>query len=323
MSRRVLITGAVSRRVLVTGASGFVGRHVLQPLLAAGYEVDAITSSPSAPPHAPARVRWHRANLLAGGQAAALVGELRPSHLLHLAWNVQPGGFLTAPGNLDWVAASLRLLRAFGEAGGRRAVIAGTCFEYAEQRRMHCVEGVTPTCSASLYGAAKHGLHVVARAWARQTEVSLAWGRIFYLYGPHEHSARLVSAVARALLRGEEAVCSHGRQVRDFLYVPELGGAFAALLASEVTGAINMASGEPVRVADVIAAVAQAAGRPELVRLGARPTSPGEPQRMTAEVRRLREEVGWAPTIGLREGAELTVDWWRQTLLAAAPGRGA
>lgn len=329
-------------RVLVTGAGGFVGRHTLLPLLASGYEVHAVTSQALSAGGLPAgtpmpvdalrEVRWHRADLLAPESAGTLMREVRPSHLLHMAWYTRPGTSWTAIENLDWVQASLRLLRAFGELEGRRVVLAGTCAEYAWERRTHCVEEaplptgaraeeqvgaisarVQPTRvrPATLYGAAKHGLHVIAERWAPQAGVELAWGRIFYTYGPQEHPARLVSGVAIALLRGEEAPCTHGTQVCDYLSTPDLGGAFAALLDSEVTGPVNMASGEPVRVADVVAAIAAAAGRPELVRLGALPQRPGEPERLTADVRRLREEVGWSPSVDLWEGALRTVEWWR------------
>lgn len=300
-------------RVLVTGAGGFIGRHTLSPLLSAGLEVHAVTSGP-----VPARVRRHRTDLLACEATAALIREVRPTHLLHLAWYTRPGAFWTALDNLDWVQASLALLRAFGEAEGLRAVLAGTCAEYQWQRDTHCVEqqgeGGTPISPATLYGTAKHGLHVVADAWARQTGVALAWGRVFHLYGPHEHPARLVGSVARALVRGEEALCTHGGQVRDFLYVSDLGAAFAALLVSDVCGPINLASGEPVRVVDVVNAIARSAGRPDLVRLGALPVNPGEPERLTADVRRLREEVGFTPAVGLHEGAQRTVSWWREAV---------
>jgi nucleoside-diphosphate-sugar epimerase len=299
-------------RVLVTGASGFVGRHTLEPLLAAGLDVHAV-SCRRPPEDAPAKVTWHRADLLACGSARTLIQRVRPSHLLHLAWYVRPGACWTANVNLDWVQASLRLLRAFGEAGGQRVTMAGTWAEYTWQSQTHCIEEVTPTCPSTLYGSAKHGLHIVADAWAKQAGLMLAWGRVFCLYGPHEHPDRLAAAVARALLRGEAVACSDGHQIRDFLYASDLGAALVALLLSEVAGPVNMASGEPVAVADVISAIAEEAGNPELVRLGARPMVLREPERLTADVRRLREDVGWSPTIGLREGAARTVRWWRET----------
>lgn len=358
-------------RVLVTGAGGFIGRSTLAPLLAAGYDVHAVTSrrAPAGlvsvgppPPAARARarasvrpaaapiavgapeealremapaVRWHHADLLAPESAAALMHELRPSHLLHAAWYMQPGSLWSADQNLDWVQASLRLLRAFGEVQGRRVVITGSCTEYAWEGDTHCVEDApaaagedrgagasavpagrvappTRVIPATLYGTAKHALHVVAEHWAPLRGVSLAWARIFFAYGPHEHPDRLASGVARALLRGEEARCTSGTQVRDYLYTPDLGRALTALLGSEAIGAVNVASGEPARVADLVMAIAAAAGRPELVRLGALPQRSHDPERLTADVRRLREEVGWRPSIGLREGAARTVDWWRE-----------
>jgi nucleoside-diphosphate-sugar epimerase len=299
------------RRVLVTGATGFVGRNALAPLLRRGCEVHAVTSRrPLA--HAPAEVTWHSADLLDAAQRTALVGAVAPTDLLHLAWYAEPGAFWRSPENLRWVAASLELLRAFGDAGGRRAVLAGTCAEYGWTPETHCVEATTPLAPATLYGASKDALRRVAEAYAAEAGLSLAWGRIFFLYGPHEDPRRLVSSVARALVAGAVAPTSHGEQVRDFLYAPELAEAFAALLMrDEVRGAVNLAAGRPVRIRDVVEAVARAAGHPELLHLGARPASPGEPEVLTADVTRLRDEVGWAPALSLEEGVAQTVEWWR------------
>jgi len=300
-------------RVLVTGAGGFIGRHTLAPLAAAGFEVHAVTSS-EPPEGVPAEVCWHRMDMLAPESAWELIETAQPTHLLHLAWLLNPPAHLTADVNLDWVHASLRLLRAFTAAGGRRAALAGTYAEYSSQPAVHCLEDETPIRPTSLYGAAKHGLHVIAAAWARQSGVELCWARIFNAYGPHEHATSLVGSVARALLRGEEVSTSHGRQVRDYLYVEDLGRALAALLRSDVAGAVNVASGVPVRLADAIAAIAAQTEHPELVRMGALPQRPGESEQLTADVRRLREDVGWSPSVDLREGARLTVDWWRRAL---------
>jgi nucleoside-diphosphate-sugar epimerase len=233
-----------------------------------------------------------------------VMAEVRPTHLLHLAWNAKPGAFWTTPENLDWVAASLRLLRAFD---GERAVFAGTCAEYAWTNETHCVEGVTEIEPATLYGTAKHALHTLVE----RAGPSAAWGRVFFVFGPHEHPARLVSSVASSLVRGELAETSPGTQIRDFLYSADLADAFVALLDSDVQGAVNLASGDPRPIREIVELLGAAAGRPELLRIGARPSNPSEPAALTASVDRLRDEVGWAPPRTLEERVADTVAWWQ------------
>lgn len=304
--------------VLVTGATGFIGRGTLVPLLASGMEVHAITSRTPAPAQ-PAGVHWHHLDLHDARATEAVVREVAVTHLLHLAWYAEPGAFWTSSENLRWVEASLRLLRTFTANGGQRAVLAGTCAEYAWQDRVRCVEGETACNPATLYGASKHALHLVAERFARQIGLSLAWGRIFFVFGPHEHPARLGGSVARALVMDEPAPCSHGRQLRDFLYSEDLADAFVALLRSPVDGAVNVASGRPVPIRRLVEALASAAGRAELVQFGAQPANPDEPSELVADVTRLREEVGWTPPRSLEERAAQTIAWWRSELSGAGP----
>jgi nucleoside-diphosphate-sugar epimerase len=306
-----------ARRVLVTGASGFIGRGTLSALRAKGFEVHAVSSRATGA-EALEGVHWERADLLSETAAAELVGRLAPTDLLHLAWYAEPGAFWRSPENVRWVEASLRLLRAFAGAGGRRAVIAGSCAEYAWSSRVRCVERETPCRPATLYGASKHALYLIAERFAEEAGVSLAVGRVFFVFGPHEHPARLAGSVARALVQGEEAPCSHGEQVRDFLYSEDLSDAFVALLCSDVEGPVNLASGRPTRVRELVQALAEAAGRPELVRLGVRPAARGEPAELLADVTRLRDEVGWAPTATLEQRAAETIAWWRAALRGGA-----
>lgn len=299
------------RRVLLTGATGFVGRHCPAELLSRGFEVHAV-SSREVPAGDASRVAWHRADLLEPGAARGLVGRLRPTHLLHLAWYAEPGRFWTSTENFRWVQASLELFEAFAAAGGRRVVAAGTCAEYEWGGGGPCVEARTPLRPATLYGACKHGLRVMLEAFAAQERLSAAWGRIFFLYGPHEDPRRLVSSVTRALLEGRPARCTHGRQVRDFLHAADVASAFVALLDSEVEGAVNIASGEAVTLKEVIGTLGELTGRGDLIELGAVPAPAGEPPVLVADVGRLREEAGWAPGRDLRAGLAETVAWWRE-----------
>ncbi len=95
--------------------------------------------------------------------------------------------------------------------------------------------------------------------------MSRAWGHIFYLYGPREHPSRLVPSVISALSEGTTFVCQHPHDVRDFLHVEDVASAFVALLGSEVEGDVNIASGEPTTVGELVATVAEVMGRPDLV----------------------------------------------------------
>lgn len=298
------------KKVLVTGASGFIGRHCLPFLATRGYEVHAISIKAE---DARPGIRWHTADLLVPSVARELIAEIKPTHLLHFSWYTEPGKYWTSPENLRWVEASLELLQAFAVQGGTRVVVAGTCAEY-DWRYGYCSERITPLLPATLYGVCKHALHLMLEAFSAQAGVSSAWGRIFLLYGPHEHPDRLVSSVIRSLLKGEPARCSHGDQIRDFLHVEDVASAFVALLDSTVTGPVNIASGKPVDVKQVVNTIADNLNARDLLQLGARPESENEPPLLLADVSRLRNEVHWHPKYDLHKGIEQTIDWWKREL---------
>ncbi|HKP89361.1 MAG TPA: NAD(P)-dependent oxidoreductase [Thermoleophilaceae bacterium] len=296
-------------RVLVTGASGFVGRAVVPLLADAPYEVHVVRHSRAA---AVPGAREHRADLLGDPHAAeALVEAVAPSHLLHLAWYTEPGRYWTSGLNLDWLAASARLLRAFAAAGGRRAVLVGTCAEY-DLTDGTCVEGVTPLRPTTLYGAAKNALQEVSAAHTGVAGYSAAWARLFFAYGPGEPPERLVPATVRGILAGQSVELSHGRQLRDFVFVEDVAAALVKLLGSEVEGAVNIGTGQAVSLRDVVEAIAERLGQPADLRFGARPADPNEPPLIVADTTRLRDEVGFAPAVSLAEGIDRAAGWWRE-----------
>lgn len=298
-------------RVLVTGASGFIGCHCLALLAPLNYEVHAVChfGQPVAGPN----VEWHSANLLDGRELARLIAALRPTHLMHLAWYADPRDYRTSPENLTWLQASIELLRCFSAAGGKRAVLAGTCFEY-DSRFGYCTEGVTPEAPTTLYAVCKNSLREVVARYSADIGVSVAWGRIFYLFGAHEPTTRLVPSVILSLLRGGRAACTQGRQLRDFLYVEDVASALVAILDSGIEGIVNVGSGEPVTVRSLVEQIASIIHARDRIDFGVIQPVVNDPSAVIANTGRLRQEVGWSARWSLKDGLAQTVEWWRGQL---------
>jgi nucleoside-diphosphate-sugar epimerase len=292
------------KRVLVTGATGFIGARTTSLLAARGFEVHVVGRSRPVD-----QVEFHQADILRLDELRTAVAKIQASHLLHLAWEVSPGRFWRAPENLDWVCASLQLLRGFAEAGGRRAVIAGTCAEY-KWGEPRFFEKKTPCEPVTLYGAAKNGLRQIAESFGANSDLSICWGRIFFLYGPSEKSGRLVSDAIRALSMAQPLLTTHGEQRRDFLHVDDVAGAFAALVDCEVVGPVNIGSGHAVAVRSLLEIIASKIGNRDCLKYGARALSQGEPPVIEADSTRLRHEVGFTPRYDLLQGLANTMTWW-------------
>ncbi len=304
-------------RILLTGATGFIGRHCVEPLTRRGWEVIAVTSG-SLPEPAPPEpvglgsVEWRRADLLDPEVPARLMRETRPDALLHLAWRLVAGSVE----NYRWTRASLQLLMEFAEAGGGRAVFAGSCAEYDWTAAQPLREDA-PRDPSTTYGVCKNALGELFEHYRRELDLSAAWARIFFLFGPGEAETRLVASIVRALLAGEPAKSTHGEQLRDYLYVEDLSDALARLVDSEIRGPINVASGTAVRLKDLVREAARQIGREDLVRLGAIAAREGEAPEVRADVSRLRNELGWEPGFTMEAGIERSVSWWRHRLESA------
>lgn len=302
------------KRIVVTGASGFIGRHAVAALIERGFDVHAISRRSESIE----ATQSHTCDIFDAGEIRRLLSRLKPSHVLHLAWSVSPGNFWTAPENIEWVAASLTLYRAFAAEGGRRFVGAGTCAEYDWGAQDPLMENVTPCRPATLYGVAKDSVRRLLVAASQGNGLAFAWGRIFFLYGPGEKPGRLTSDIIAGLLAGQIVETTHGNQVRDFMHVADVGRAFAALCDSELQGPVNIASGEGRPLREMILRLGELTGRADLLKIGARAAPPQEPARLTASVTRLREDVGFMPRFDLESGLADTVEWWRTALARSA-----
>ena len=307
-----------AKRVLVTGAGGFIGRWSVPALRRLGYEVHAVLSKTPGG-GAPEQLRGasiHVADLLQDPSLDALMGEVRPTHLLHFAWIATPGLYWDSEQNVLWAAASERLLLSFRDHGGRRVMMAGSCAEYDWSRVGVCDEMASPladesSAPVSRYAESKLALQRTLAKVGGRDHLSTAWGRIFFQFGPYEHPDRLVPSVIQNLLLNREAPCSHGRQIRSFLHVADVGAAFAAVLDGELEGPVNIGAEDRVTVAELVERIADQIGRPDLLRLGARPAAAREPPLLVPQVHRLRDLAHWRPRFTLDEAVSETIAWWR------------
>lgn len=294
--------------VLLTGATGFIGRHAIEPLRARGYEIHAV-STKGAATDMPG-VHFHQGNLLEPGTAKRVLAEVKPTHLLHLAWFVVPGKLITSPENYEWVRASMELVQEFAAAGGKRVTCCGSGYEY-DWRYGYCNEQLTWQVPNTVYGACKQALNLMIENFAATANLSSAWGRVFFLYGPHEHPQRLVSSIILSMLRGEPAKSSHGRQIRDYMHVQDVADGLVAVLDSELRGTVNVSSGRATQLRDIVLTLGSLLGRPELVQLGALPARANDAPLVVGDNAKIMAELGWQPKFDLESGLRHTIDWWK------------
>ena len=302
-------------KVFITGATGFIGSHVTRLLLSEGCEVHALVRESSdlwrindvVP-----SLRLVRCDLLAFDALNAHLERIQPDLCIHLAWYAVPGKYLTSLENLSLLNASLHLASRLASLGCQRFVGIGTCFEY--DTRLGYLSETSPTRPRNLYAASKLALQVVLEQLANTTGMEVAWLRLFYQYGPFENERRLVPSIICSLLRHQVAKVTQGEQIRDFLHVEDVAAAIWAVAQSDLSGAVNIGSGKPVAVRDIVTRIGAILNRPELIAPGALPYNPSDPLFICANNRRLTESTTWVPRHDLEQGLQHTIVWWQRHL---------
>ncbi|KAK6032462.1 hypothetical protein OSTOST_01405 [Ostertagia ostertagi] len=150
------------------------------------------------------------------------------------------------------------------------------------------------------------------QAWCSQRNLPGAWGRVFSLYGPEENPARLVASVIRALLKSEVATCGNGGLVRDYAHAEDVASAFVSILESDLSGPVNIGSGDAVSLHDLVEKIAIKLEGRDLTRFrDPSLASSGEPPLLLPDISRLLS-TGWQKKFDLDSGLDDTIAWWRR-----------
>jgi nucleoside-diphosphate-sugar epimerase len=298
-------------RVFVTGASGFIGSHVVKALVNSDHTVLGLVL--------PGDSVWRlsevldRVELLKGDlrQLASIQNDLQswqPEACIHLAWYAEPRKYLHSRENLASMQESLDLLCTLYEIGCEHFIGAGTCAEYEMKSGLLAENDLTNP--ETLYAATKLSFKLIGEQIARQYRKQFTWGRIFYLYGSHEDSRRLVPAAILKLINGEAFETSPGEQVRDFLHVEDVANAFVVMMEQKISGTYNICSSEPVSVKTLLNTIGRLLARPDLLHYGALPYREWEPMYICGNNDRLKS-IGWRPRFHIQSGLENVIPWWK------------
>jgi dTDP-6-deoxy-L-talose 4-dehydrogenase (NAD+) len=183
--------------------------------------------------------------------------------------------YLQSVKNIDCLTGTLHFAKAAAQAGVRRFVGIGTCFEYDFTEGMLSIQ--TPLRPSTPYAAAKAAAFMALSQYLPQQGVEFTWCRLFYLYGEGEDERRLVPYLRAKLSAGESADLSSGTQIRDYLDVREAGQMIVEHALGSGQGPVNICSGTPVTVRELAERIADEYGRRDLLRFGARPDNLVDP----------------------------------------------
>tara|TARA_R100000365_G_C2746564_1_gene75883 strand:+ start:1862 stop:2728 length:867 start_codon:yes stop_codon:yes gene_type:complete len=264
----------MSDRLLITGATGFVGRKVLAGLMQKDVIIRAVVRSGTlAPDGVEEVVRTQDLFRETSEWWTEVCSDV--DTVIHLAWYAVPGKYLHALENLACLQGTLQLAEGAIAAGVRRFVGAGTCFEYDLADGYLSIE--TPLRPSTSYSAAKAAAFLALSQILPKAHIDFAWCRLFYMYGEGEDPRRLAPYLHGQLSLGQPAALTSGRQVRDFLDVAEVGRQISTVVFSELQGAINICSGQPITVRQFAEQIADQYGRRDLLRFGVRPENSLDP----------------------------------------------
>lgn len=319
-------------RVLVTGAAGFIGSHLVDRLLAEGEEVLGVDNLSSgrlanlADARRPGagKFTFQRVDVTSNA-LGELMKRQKPEVVFHLAAQVDVRKSVADPLHDATVnvLGTLNVLQAASEVGARKVVFtsSGGCIygEPAAERLPVTEDQVfwPEALPESPYGVSKKVALDYLRYYKVVQDLDYTALALSNVYGPRQEPAsevglegQVVAIFSRKMLAGRPCtIYGDGTQTRDFVFVDDVVAAFVAARDKGSGELVNVGSGAELSVNELYARLAELTGsRFEPVYAPARP---GELQRIVVDPGKAGRILGWSPQVGLDDGLEQTVSWFR------------
>ena len=325
-------------RILVTGGAGFIGSCLVRRLVGVGKRVvtldalsyaghtESLGSALNAPNH-----RFEHTDIRDRKALRRIIALGRPEAVIHLAGESHVDRSIDSP--MDFVATNVEgtvtLLevateywssRERAERERFRFLHVSTDEVYGSLGAKGAFTETTPYRPNSPYAASKAASDHFARAWHRTYGLPVVISHCSNNYGPYQMPEKLIPVVILAALEGRPIpVYGDGMHVRDWLFVEDHVRALELILGHGRSGEIYDA-GTNVETAniDLVRAICSrmdeqvpdSPHRPHENLIEFVADRPGHDRRYAIDSSHLRRELGWRPSVDLREGLDLTVRWY-------------
>jgi dTDP-glucose 4,6-dehydratase len=176
---------------------------------------------------------------------------------------------------------------------------------------------VNPIGPRGVYDEAKRFAEAITLAYHRYHGLDTRIVRIFNTYGPRMrlHDGRAVPAFMSQALRGEDVtIFGDGTQTRSFQYISDLVAGILRLMASSTNDPVNIGNPHEVSIEEIARTIVRLVNsKSQLVR---RPLPVDDPKQRQPDITRARTLLGWEPKVGLEEGLQKTVGYFREKVEA-------
>ncbi len=313
--------------VLITGITGFVGGHLAERLAGAGHTLAGVGRSATWPgnlEHLAGAADLHAADLLDTASVEAVLKEVRPDWLFHLAGYANTGGSFREPGACwrDNLAATRSLYDAVVRSGVRPRILyvsTGLIYGEPDTPDAACDERTTLK-PASPYAASKAAADILSYQYTRSPGLDIVRVRLFNQIGPRQSADYAVANFARQIAaaemgRQEPAMTTGDLSARrDITDVRDVVAAFPLLLEHGKTGeAYNAGRGTTYRIQELLDRLLAQATIPIEVRQTIEPGRTADTSVTRADTAKLRAATGWEPRIALDQTlADILADWRQQ-----------
>jgi UDP-glucose 4-epimerase len=299
------------RRVVVTGGAGFIGSHVAEALLAAGYEVAIIDNlSTGRREQVPASAEFLPLDIK-DQETFDFICRWQPQVLVHHAAQMSVRASVDDPlfDARENILGSLNLFEAAARAGVKKIIFASTGGAmYGDQAPVPARETDRPQPECP-YGIAKLAVEHYLHFYHREQGIIPVSLRYANVYGPRQNGlgeAGVVAIFIEKFLAGQQPIINgDGLQTRDFVYVGDVVAANLLALDYPQAGIFNIGTGKETDILTIYLHLQKIIGSPLGPVHG--PAKPGEQRRSALESSLARERLGWQPAISLSEGLSRTV----------------